>query len=113
MPKKTRANQSDSPLEQLSPEAQALIDFWRDLVNGKMLLAGSNGKPAEVIVPLDVRLRASENLAKYLMPKQAVSNDTPPVTAGILELARKLEERASPEEVEELIRSLDGENNDP
>lgn len=81
--------------------AEELFRFWRSVMTGAIR---TENPLIETDVTLELRMRASENLAKYLVTKprgdEEEAHET--VTPDVLRLARLLEERATPDEVTRL-----------
>lgn len=80
-------------------DATDLLAFWRQIVSGHILVE-EHGTKKKVPVPIEVRIRASELLAKHKMPKagtkQADDDDTTvPMTPDTLKLAQLLETKTA------------------
>lgn len=66
-----KATKKSSPAVELTGDTADLLDFWRKIVQGRMTVEDDSGATREIIVPLEVRIRASELLAKHVIPKNA------------------------------------------
>ena len=90
--------------------ADSLLGFWEELMKGKILVANSLGEMKEAIVPIEVRLRASELLAKYTVPTKAKAAEDREITVtpDILRVAHMLEsdERYTNEDLLRAIQSI-------
>lgn len=86
--------------------SEELFSFWRSVMSGS-ILKDIGGAIAEAEVPLELRMRASENLARYLVSKPKGEEDERDaiVTTEVLRLAEALERRASMAEIDELLES--------
>ena len=73
--------------------AADLLDFWYEIMKGKMLVSDSHGQIKESFVPIEIRLRASELLAKYTVTAKgkAVEDHEVSATPDILRVAQMLE----------------------
>jgi hypothetical protein len=63
-----------------SGDVGSLVEFWQTLMKGRFAAADENGIVKEMYVPLDMRLKASELLAKYILPRTAPSEDDSDIT---------------------------------
>ena len=92
----------------LSRDTENLLEFWRSVVSGNYTIADGDGIKS-VFVPIELRLRASELLAKYTVPtsvKESVGEDAT-VTPEILRVAQMLEHNEQYTD-EDLRRALTG-----
>lgn len=90
-------------------DASKLMNFWREIVQGR-LLVGTDEGPKEIWVPIEVRLRASEMLARHTMPKGArvVEDDEEEAmtTPDILRVAQMLEAQAADEQLRQAFEKV-------
>ena len=96
----------------LTPDLSMLIEFWREIVRGK-LVSTDGVKVTEHDIPIDLRLRASELLAKHMMPAKGMlyesdqAEQVATVTPEILRVASLLENKISDQELKDFMRELD------
>lgn len=106
-----RAPKKNVADERPSMDASTLLEFWSDIVKGKMLAAGNDGTLREITVPLEIRLRASELLAKYTVPSKGKAVEDKEITAtpDILRLAQLLEsdKKYSDEDLQAAILAME------
>lgn len=81
---------------EITPEVASLLDFWKEIVKGRVMVGDAEGILKEIVVPLEVRIRASELLAKYMIPTKGKlvereDEDTKLTTPDILKVAQMLE----------------------
>lgn len=93
MPRKAPAI---TPEVEITPEVSNLLEFWKEIVKGRVVTSDDQGAVKEIVVPLEVRIRASELLAKYMIPTkgklvEAENEDTKVATPDILRVAQMLE----------------------
>jgi hypothetical protein len=84
----------------LTGDVQDLLVFWKACVSGRIIVKDESGKEQTIVVPLEVRLRASDLLAKHVMPKggrfvEEETDDMVTATPDILHLASMLETKAA------------------
>ena|SRR5437899_4375299 len=83
----------------ITGDVQDLLTFWRQCVSGRIVVKDESGKEQTLIVPLEVRLRASDLLAKHAMPKGGrlveEEDELTTATPDILRLADMLETKAA------------------
>lgn len=97
----------------VTPQIQKLLDFWEEVMNGSYDTADKDGNVKRLFIPIELRLRASELLAKYTVPGKIRQEDDGDITTtpDILKLAQMLESNAqfSDDDIREALAAIDTE----
>ena len=101
MAKKSNKSGVEIPRE---GDAANLFAFWREIVTGRLSIETDDGEKKEILVPREVRIRASELLAKHVIPKGGkiaddVNEDDVETTPDILRVAQMLENKAADDQL--------------
>lgn len=97
---KLQMKEADSPPSMLTENLDDLVEFWRTVMKGHIVIETENGKLANSSIPMELRLKASELLAKYTekgtsSKKSVAKGNKATATVDILNLAKLIEQSGS------------------